>query len=105
MKNLHKKFQKLIVFSIIIAFSLVAKAQTICDYNSSNINFNIGTLGSLPSNSLTAYLLVDHSTGVISQISSTQSFTGIAQSKLYDVYAFSYINDNTITGLTVGGSL
>jgi hypothetical protein len=105
MKNLHKKFQKIIVFSIIIACSLVANAQTVCDYNSSTINFNIGTPSTLPSNSLTAFLLVDHSTNVISQISSTQSFSGIAQSKLYDIYAFSYINDNTVTGLTVGGSL
>ncbi|MER0442853.1 hypothetical protein [Emticicia sp. W12TSBA100-4] len=93
------------IVCMIIALSFVAKAQTSCDYNSSDITFNIGTPGILPSNSLTTYLLVDHATGIITKISSTQSFTGISQSKQYDIYAYSYVNDNTVTGLTVGGTL
>ncbi|WP_435355908.1 hypothetical protein [Emticicia sp. SJ17W-69] len=105
MKNKHKIFQKVIMFSMVIVYSFVSKAQTNCDYNSSNITFNIGTAGVLPSNSLTSYLLVDHNTGIINQISSTQGFTGITQSKTYDIYAFSYINDNTVTGLFAGGLL
>lgn len=103
MKNKHKIFQKVIIFSMIIVYSFVSKAQTNCDYNSPNITFKIGTVGVLPNNSLTAYLLVDHATGVITQISTTQSFAGITQSKVYDIYAFSYINDNTVTGLSTGG--
>lgn len=105
MKNKYKIFQKVVAFSIIIASCFVAKAQTSCDYNSSDITFKIGTAGVLPSNSLTSYLLVDHATGIITKISSTQSFTGISQSKLYDIYAYSYVNDNTVTGLVVGGAL
>lgn len=90
---------------MIIALSFVAKAQTSCDYNSSDITFSIGTPGVFPNNSLTTYLLVDHATGIITQISSTQGFSGIIQSKQYDIYAYSYVNDNTVTGLTPGGDL
>ncbi|AFK04149.1 hypothetical protein Emtol_3016 [Emticicia oligotrophica DSM 17448] len=80
-------------------------AQIVCDYSSSSVTFNIGTTASLPQNALTKYLLVDHTTNAIVQISTSPSFSGIVQSKVYDVYAFSYVNDNTVTGLTVGSPL
>ena len=105
MKKTHKIFQIVIIVCMIITSSFVAKAQMSCDYNSPNIAFNIGTPGTFPNNSLTSYILVDHATGIIAKISSTQSFTGIVQPKLYGIYAFSYVNDNTVTGLTVGGAL
>lgn len=105
MKNTYKIFSNIMTICMIIATGFVARAQSSCDYNSSDITFNVGTPGTLPNNSLTSYLLVDHTTGIIAKISSTQSFTGISQSKLYDIYAYSYVNDNTVTGLTVGGAL
>ncbi len=89
---------------IIHAFYVV-NAQIACDYNSSNVSFNIGVPASLPANALTRYLLVDHTTNLIAQISTTPSFSGIVQTKVYDVYAYSYVNDNTVTGLTIGGPL
>lgn len=104
MKKINKVIQKAILLCF-LGVSWVANAQTACDYNSSSVTFNIGTAGTLPSNSLTSYLLVDKTTGLIAQISTTSSFSGIVQSKIYDVYAFSYVNDNTVTGLIVGGAL
>lgn len=105
MKNTYKIFSKIMMICMLIAPSFIVKAQTSCDYNSSDITFSIGTIGVLPNNSLTTYLLVDHATGIITQISSTQGFSGITQSKQYDIYAYSYVNDNTVTGLTPGGAL
>jgi hypothetical protein len=104
MKKINKLIQR-VVLVCILATSLAANAQTACDYNTSSVTFNIGTPGTLPSNSLTAFLLVDHATNLIAHISSTPTFSGITQTKVYDVYAFSYVNDNTVTGLTVGGLL
>ncbi len=103
MKNIDKLIQKVLLVCI-FAISLTANAQ-VCDYNSSSITFNIGTQGTVPSNALTRYLLVDHTTNLIEQISSTTSFSGITQTKVYDIYAFSYTNNNTVVGLVVGGSL
>ncbi len=88
----------------IFAISLTANAQ-VCDYNSSSVSFSIGTAGTVPSGALTKYLLVDHATNLIDQISSTTSFSGITQTKVYDIYAFSYTDNNTVVGLVVGGSL
>ena len=103
MKNRNKLLQKALLV-LVMAFPLMSKAQ-VCDYTSSSVTFNIGTPATLPSNSLTSYLLVDNATQTIVQISSTPSFSGIVQSKLYDVYAYSYVNNNTVTGLVVGGAL
>jgi hypothetical protein len=103
MKNRNKLLQEALLI-IVMALPLMVNAQ-VCDFTSSSVTFNIGTPASLPSNSLTSYLLVDNATSTIVQISSTSSFSGIVQSKLYDVYAYSYVNNNTVTGLVVGGSL
>jgi hypothetical protein len=103
MKNKNKLLEKALLI-ILMALPLMVNAQ-VCDYTSSSVTFNIGTSATLPSNSLTSYLLVDNSTKTIIQISSTPTFTGIVQAKLYDVYAYSYVNNNTVTGLVVGGAL
>nr|WP_299417252.1 hypothetical protein [uncultured Emticicia sp.] len=103
MKNKNKLLEKALLI-IVMALPLMVNAQ-VCDYTASSVTFNIGTSATLPSNSLTSYLLVDNATKTILQISSTPSFTGIVQSKLYDVYAYSYVNNNTVTGLVVGGAL
>lgn len=104
MRNLKKILKKFLLACLLLIGGYQANAQ-VCDYNSSNVSFNIGTPATLPANALTSYLLVDHATNIIAQISNTPSFSGIVQAKLYDVYAFSYVNDNTVTGLTVGSSL
>jgi len=103
MKNRIILLQKALLI-IVMALPFMGNAQ-VCDYTSSSVTFNIGTPATLPSNSLTSYLLVDNATKTIVQISSTSSFSGIVQSKLYDVYAYSYVNNNTVTGLVVGGAL
>lgn len=103
MKNRYKLLQKVLIV-MVMSLPMLVNAQ-VCDYTSSSVTFNIGTAATLPSNSITSYLLVDNATKTIVQISSTPSFSGIVQSKLYDVLAYSYVNNNTVTGLVVGGAL
>lgn len=105
MEKIRNLLKKVFIGCLFIQASYTVNAQTACDYNSSSVTFNIGVPASLPPNSLTIYLLVDDATNLIAQISATPSFSGIVQTKVYDVYAYSYVNDNTVTGLTVGGSL
>jgi hypothetical protein len=105
MENIYKSLRKIVLGYLFMAGCYEVTAQTTCDYNSSSVTFNIGTPASLPANALTKYLLVDDATNIIVQISNTPSFSGIVQAKIYDVYAFSYVNDNTVTGLVVGGPL
>ncbi len=106
MVNIHKLLRNILLgYIFIIVGCYETNAQIACDYNSSSVTFNIGTPASLPANALTKYLLVDHATNLIAQISNSPSFTGIVQTKIYDVYAFSYVNDNTVTGLIIGGPL
>ena len=100
MKNSNKLLQKALLV-IVMALPMIVNAQ-VCDYTTSSVTFNIGTPATLPSNSLTSYLLVDNATKTIVQISSTPTFSGIVQSKLYDVYAYSYVNNNTVTGKQIG---
>ncbi len=100
-----KLFNKYIwkVFLIVsVIFPYFGNAQT-CDYTTSSFTVKVGTAGTLPSNSITKYLLVDSTTQKVAQISNTTTFTGLVQTKTYQVYAFSYVDDNTVTGLTVGG--
>lgn len=106
MENMRNLLKKILIGCgcLVISISYTANAQT-CDYNSSSVTFNIGVPASLPPNSLTSYLLVDHTTNLIAQISPTPSFSGIVQTKVYDVYSYSYVNNNTVTGLTIGGPL
>jgi hypothetical protein len=105
MENIHKLLRKILLGCFFVASCYEVNAQTACDYNSSSVTFNIGTPASLPANALTKYLLVDDATNLIAQISNSPSFSGIVQTKVYDVYAFSYVNDNTVTGLVIGGPL
>lgn len=105
MENKCKLLSKVLLALFLMAGGYGVNAQTACDYESSSVTFNIGTPATLPANALTKYLLVDDATNLIVQISNTPSFSGIVQTKIYDIYAFSYVNDNTITGLVVGGPL
>lgn len=105
MENIHKLLKKILLGCFVVASYYEVNAQTACDYNSSSVTFNIGTPASLPANALTKYILVDDVTNLIAQISNSPSFSGIVQTKVYDVYAFSYVDDNTVTGLVIGGPL
>ncbi|GAB2633394.1 hypothetical protein GCM10027035_29130 [Emticicia sediminis] len=105
MENIHKLLRKILLGCFVVVGCYEVNAQTACDYNSSSVTFNIGTPASLPANALTKYLLVDDATNLIAQISTSPSFSGIVQTKVYDVYAFSYVDDNTVTGLVIGGPL
>ncbi len=101
MKFFNKYIWK-ICLTVLCVFPFIGNAQT-CDYTTSSFTVNVGTPGTLPTNSVTKYLLVDSTTQKLAQISNTTTFTGLVQTKTYQVYAFSYVDDNTVTGLNVGG--
>lgn len=70
-----------------------------CDYTTSSFSVNI--IGSAPTE--TRYLLVNSTTGIIEQIATTPSFTGLSGTKTYMVVAYSYTG--SVTGLMVGNQL
>jgi hypothetical protein len=70
-----------------------------CDYTSSSFSTNI--VGTVPAT--TTYLLVNSANGMIDQISTSPTFSGLTGTKTYMVLAYSYTG--TATGLTVGAML
>ncbi|WP_337045238.1 hypothetical protein, partial [Emticicia sp. 17c] len=72
---------------------------TSCDYSSSS--FSVSLVGAAPTE--TRYLLVNSQSGLIEQIATSPSFSGLTGSNTYMVLAYSYTG--TPTGLTVGGQL
>ncbi len=72
---------------------------TTCDYTTSSFTTNI--VGTVPTE--TRYLLVNSSTGILTQINTTPNFSGLTGTNTYMVLAYSYTG--TATGLTVGTPL
>lgn len=70
-----------------------------CDYTTSSFNLNV--VGAIPIE--TRYLLVNSATGIIEQINTGQTFSGLSGTNTYMVLAYSY--NGTVSGLNQGGSL
>lgn len=70
-----------------------------CDYTTNSFSLNI--VGTAPVE--TRYLLANSATGLIEQISTSPTFSGLSGTKTYMVLAYSYTS--SVSGLTVGNQL